>query len=78
MTTDADTTDVRLGRPEGRVEEQSLATNRLHESVQQLSGRVDQLSARIDRLLLAMLAIGGGALAALVGIIVTLIVQGSP
>ena len=117
MTTDADTTDVRLGRLEGRVEEQSLATNRLHESVQQLSGRVDQLSARvdqtnvridqlqsdmmagfqqvngrfdqvsarmeqingrIDRMSYMIVGVGGGVIAALVGLIVTLVVQGNP
>ena len=121
MTTDADTTDVRLGRLEGRVEEQSLATNRLHDGVQQLSGRVDQLSARvdqtnvridqlqsdmvagfqqlngridglqsdvmagiqqvngrIDRMNYMIVGVGGGVIAALVGLIVTLVVQGSP
>jgi hypothetical protein len=35
-----------------------------------------QVNSRIDRLMLAMLAIGGGLLVALIGIIVTLIVQG--
>ena len=139
MTTDADTTDVRLGRLEGRVEEQSLATNRLHESVQQLSGRVDQtnvridqlqsdmnagfqqvnarvdqlqsdmnagfqqgnarmdqlqsdmmagfqqgnarmdqLNGRIDRMNYMIVGVGGGVIAALVGLIVTLVIQGSP
>jgi hypothetical protein len=37
---------------------------------------LQQVNARIDRLMLAMLAIGGGLLVALIGIIVTLIVQG--
>ena len=38
--------------------------------------RTDQVNARIDKLLLATLAIGGGLLAGLVGIIAALVVQG--
>lgn len=41
-----------------------------------VNGRVDQVNARIDRLMLAMLAIGGGQFAALIGVIVALVVRG--
>ena len=45
--------------------------------LQQVNGRVDQVNARIDRLMLAMLAIGGGQFAALIGVIVALVVRGA-
>ena len=132
MTTDAETTEGRLGRLEGRAEEQSQAINRLHDSVQLLTARVDQTNVRIDQLQSDMVAgfqqvngrvdqlqsdmnagfqqvngridglqsdmmagiqqvngridrmnymivgVGGGVIAALVGLIVTLVLQGSP
>ena len=60
--------------------EQSALLHQLHADHQQLrtdmTAGFQQVNARIDRLMLAMLAIGGGLLVALVGIIVTLIVQG--
>lgn len=37
---------------------------------------LQQVNGRIDRLMLAMMAIGGGLVAALVGVIITLIIQG--
>ena len=84
MTT-PDTTDATerdLGRLEGRVEEQRARLKQLHADLtsgfQQVNARIDQLSARIDRLLPAMLGIGGGVLAALVGIIITLLLRGAP
>ena len=50
---------------------------RMDSGFQQVNARIDQLNARIDRLLLAMLGVGGGMLAALVGIIITLILRGA-
>ena len=41
-----------------------------------LTSGLQQVNGRIDRLMLAMMAIGGGLVAALVGVIITLIVQG--
>ena len=114
MTTEAETTEGRLGRLEGRAEEQSQAINRLHDGVQLLTARVDQtnvridqlqsdmvagfqqvngrvdqlqsdmnagfqqLNSRIDRLSYMIVGVGGGVIAALVGLIVTLVVQGNP
>ena len=42
----------------------------------QMNERFDQMSDRIDRLLPAVTAIGGGVIAALVAMLITLIVQG--
>ncbi len=44
--------------------------------IDQVNGRIDEANARIDRLMLAMLAIGGGQFAALIGVIVALVVRG--
>ena len=45
--------------------------------IDQVNSRMDEANARIDRLMLAMLAIGGGQFAALIGVIVALVVRGS-
>ena len=69
-----------LGQIEGRLNEQSA---RLAEH----SGRFDRLEAditagfrqvndRVDWLLLAVVAVGGGILAVLIGLLITLIVRG--
>ena len=42
----------------------------------QMNARFDQLNDRIHRLLLTVIAIGGGAIAALVAMLITLIIQG--
>ena len=90
MTT-ADTPDITdrdLGRLEGRVEEQGARLNQLHAdltsgfqqvnaSLTLINARIDQLNSRIDRLLLAILGIGGGLLAAAIGIIITLLLRGA-
>ena len=78
MTTDADTTDVRLGRLEGRAEEQSLAINQLDDTLQQISATVDEICARIDRLTYMIMGIGGSVIAIEIGITITLILQRSP
>ena len=63
-----------LQQVNGRIDQvnSDLATG-----LQQVNGRVDQVNARIDRLMLAMLAIGGGQFAALIGVIVALVVRGA-
>ena len=82
-------TDERtLGNLEGRMAEQSALLHQLHadltaglqqvnDRIDQINGRIDQVNGRIERLLLAVLAIGGGLLAALIGIIVALVVRGA-
>ena len=70
-----DTTERDLGRLEGRVEEQGARLDQFHADV---TSGFQQVNARIDRLLLAMSGVGGGMLAALVGIIITLLLQGAP
>ena len=75
-------TDERtLGNLEGRMAEQSALLHQLHADLtaglQQVNGRIDQVNVRIERLLLAVLAIGGGLLAALIGVIVALVVRGA-
>ena len=86
MATD-ERTLVRRRRIEGRMAEQSALLHQLHADLtaglQQVNGRIDQVNARIDeanaridRLMLAMLAIGGGQFAALIGVIVALVVRG--
>ena len=67
----ADTEDRALGRLEGRIEELSALVHQLHAD---LVAGLQQVNARIDKLLLAMIAIGGGVLAALLGIIAALVV----
>ena len=62
--------DSSLGNLEGRIEELSALVHQLHAD---LTTGLDQVNGRIDRL---MLAIGGGIAVALVGVVVTLIVQG--
>ena len=75
-----------LGNLEGRVAEQSALLHQLHADLQQLRADLQQLradltsglqhvNARIDKLMLAMLAIGGGLLAGLIGIIAALVVR---
>ena len=56
--------------------------DRLHADMmagfQQLNARFDELNARLDRTSYVIMGVGGGVIAALVGLIVTLVVQGSP
>ena len=66
MSTPTDTEDARLGRLEGRMEEQSAA-------IQDLRAGLREVNSRIDRVFLAMLGIG----AAQIALLVTLVVQGS-
>ena len=63
-----------LGRLEGRMEEQSAAIQQMRAD---LTAGLAALNARIDRLLLANIALGGGLLAGLIGLIATLIVRGA-
>jgi hypothetical protein len=67
-----------LGNLEGRIAELSALLHQLHadltSGLQQVNGRIDQANGRIDRLLVALIAIGGGLIAALVGVIATLAV----
>ena len=73
-----DTEDRVLCRLEGRVEELSALVHQLHADLQQLRAEItaglQQVNARIDKMLLVMLAIGGGVVAALLGIIAALVV----
>ena len=59
-----------LGHLEGRMAEQSA-------TLQQIRADLAAVNARIDRLLLANIALGGGLLAGLIGLIATLIVRGT-
>ena len=68
------TIERQLGRLEGRMEEQSAAIQQLRAD---LTAALAALNARIDRLLLANIALGGGLLAGLIGLIATLIVRGA-
>ena len=43
--------------------------------IDQLNGRIDQSNDRIYRLMLAVLAVGGGVIATLVALLITLIIQ---
>ena len=81
MTTIND--DSRLGRLEGRVEEQSAAMQETRQDMRggfqqvnarldRLEARVDQTNSRIDRLFLAALGIG----AAQVALFITVLVRG--
>ena len=64
-----DTDDTRLGRLEGQM-------NIVVQVLQDLRQEVRAVNTRIDRMFIATWAIGGGIIAALIGLIVTLIVQG--
>ena len=81
MTTVND--DSRLGRLEGRVEEQSVAMQESRQDVrsgfqqvnariERLEARADQTNSRIDRLFLAFLGVG----AAQIGLLITLLLRG--
>ena len=59
-----------LGHLEGRIAEQST-------TLQQIRADLAAVNARIDRLLLANIALGGGLLGGLIGLIATLIVRGT-
>ena len=89
MTTDTDTQDLSraVGRLEGRVNEHSTLLHQLRSDMtggfeqmnarfEQMNARFDHLNDRIHQLMLAVIAIGGGVIAALVALIITLIVQG--
>lgn len=79
-----------LGQLEGRATEQSSRLDELTTAVRQvntdmgegfrqvntdMASGLQQVNDRIDRLLLTVLAIGGGIIAALVGLIITLILR---
>ena len=65
-----ETDDSRLGRMEGRVEEQAAAIQDINRRIDAVNQRMDQgfqaFNQRMDRLFLATWAIGGGIIAALV------------
>ena len=61
-----------LGNIEGRMAEQSALLHQLHAD---LTDGLQQVNVRIDRLMLSMLAIGGGQLVALIGVILALVVR---
>ena len=69
-TDNADNQERALGRLEGRVEEQGALLHQLHAG---MNAGFQQVNARIDKLMVAMLAIGGGMLAAMLGIIAALV-----
>ncbi len=62
-----------LGRIEGRMAEQSASLQQMRAD---LTTGLAAVNARIDRLLLANIALGGGLLGGLIGLIATLIVRG--
>ena len=89
MTTNADTQDLAraIGQLEGRVAEHSVQLHQLRSDMtsgfdqmnmrfDQMNVRFDQMNDRIHRLLLTVIAIGGGVIAALIAMLITLIVQG--
>ena len=89
MTTNADTQELAraVGQLEGRVAEHSAMLQQLRSDItngfdqvnahfDQMNARFDQMNDRIHRLLLTVIAIGGGVIAALVAMLITLIIQG--
>ena len=62
-----------LGRIEGRIAEQSASLQQMRAN---LTAGLAAINTRIDRLLLANIALGGGLLGGLIGLIPTLIVRG--
>ena len=62
-----------LGRIEGRIAEQSASLQQMRAD---LTAGLAAVNTRIDRLLLANIALGGGLLGGLIGLIATLIVRG--
>ena len=64
-----ETDDTRMGRLEGQMDI-------VVQVLQDLRQEVRAINTRIDRMFIATWAIGGGIIAALIGLIVTLIVQG--
>ena len=90
MTSEPETART-LGYLEGRIAEQSAMLQDLKIGQQEVNSRLDsglaevnrridtglgEVNRRIDRLLLAIIGIGGGIIAALVGLVITLIVRG--
>ena len=65
-----------LGQIEGRLNEHSRRFDDVDARFDRMDARFDQLNNRIDRLTLAVLAFGGGVIAVLLGLLVTLVVQG--
>ena len=65
-----------LGQIEGRLNEHSRRFDDVDVRFDRMDARFDQLNNRIDRLMLAVLAFGGGVIAVLLGLLVTLVVQG--
>ena len=61
---------------EGRLNEHSRRFDDVDARFDCMDARFDQLNNRIDRLMLAVLAFGGGVIAVLLGLLVTLVVQG--
>ena len=64
-----ETDDTRMGRLEGQMDI-------VVQVLQDLRQEVRAINTRIDRMFIATWAIGGVIIAALIGLIVTLIVQG--
>ena len=69
-TDNADNQERALGRLEGRVEERGALLHQLHAG---MNAGFQQVNARFDKLMVAMVAIGGGMLAAMLGIIAALV-----
>ena len=77
MTTTGDP-DIatRLAYLEGRMDEQTALLRQMVGQIEQLNAQVVQVNGRIDRLYLTTFGIGGGIIAGLVGVILTLVLQG--
>ena len=70
-TDNADNLERTLGKLEGRVEEQGALLHQLHAD---MNAGFQQVNSRIDKLALAIIAVGGGMMAAMLGIVAALVV----
>ena len=77
MTTTGDP-DIatRLAYLEGRMDEQTALLRQIVSQIEQLNAQIVQVNGRIDRLYLTTFGIGGGIIAGLVGVVLTLVLQG--
>ena len=77
MTTTGDADiGTRLAYLEGRMDEQTALLRQIVSQIEQLNAQIVQVNGRIDRLYLTTFGIGGGIIAGLVGVILTLVLQG--
>lgn len=58
------------------MDEQTALLRQMVDEFEQLNAQVVQVNGRIDRLYLTTFGIGGGIIAGLVGVILTLVLQG--